>query len=479
MVQRSIVTEASIPVLAAGVRLHWDWARNRHVLLAPERVIALDNIAFEILSRCNGKKSTGTIAGELCTLYAADRKAILSDVTGMLQDLFDKRHLQEQAGNKNTRQRHVSPPPGTADREDFPLSVLAELTHRCPLQCPYCSNPLALERDELSTGAWKRVLDECAALGVLQIHFSGGEPMARKDLAALVAHAAGRGLYTNLITSGVLVTRQKLEALVHAGLDHVQISFQDARPEDADRIAHHPGGHVKKLEAAKLVREFDLPLTVNAVVHRQNLRNLPRTIEMAVALDASRLEVAHVQYLGWALMNRAALIPSEAQFEEAMRLVDDAREHLKGILVIDHVIPDYYAVRPKKCMGGWARQLLNITPSGLALPCHAAQSIPGLDFNSVREHSLAWIWKNSPAMRKFRGQEWMKEPCRTCEFREIDAGGCRCQAFALTGEAANADPACAKSSYHETLAALARAEAAADERQFAYRGFSTGPSPTT
>ena len=276
----------------------------------------------------------------------------------------------------------------TAESFGIPLAVLAELTHRCPLQCPYCSNPVELDRasGELTTAEWKKVLSELAEIGVLQIHFSGGEPTARKDLVELVRHATDVGLYTNLITSAVLLTRDSLSNLADAGLCHVQISFQGSEPATADRVAGFKDAHRQKLEAAKWTRELDLPLTVNAVMHRQNLYQLPDIIQMAVDLDADRLEVANVQYYGWALKNRAALMPTFAQLEETTGIVEEARERLKGRLAIDYVIPDYYALRPKKCMGGWGRQFFNISPSGKILPCHAAETITGLQFESVRSN---------------------------------------------------------------------------------------------
>ncbi|MCQ0093099.1 pyrroloquinoline quinone biosynthesis protein PqqE [Roseovarius sp. M141] len=364
----------------------------------------------------------------------------------------------------------------------LPLSVLAEITHRCPLQCPYCSNPVEMDRatSELSTEEWQRVLQELADLGVLQIHFSGGEPTARKDLLELVQCATDVGLYSNLITSGVLLSRDRLAALSDAGLCHVQVSFQASDETLANRIGGYRRGHAKKLEAAKWVRDIGLPLTVNAVVHRQNLHELPDLINMAVALDADRLEVANVQYYGWALKNRAALMPSEAQIEEATALVEAARERFAGILEIDYVVPDYYAQRPKKCMGGWGRQFFNISPAGKVLPCHAAESITGLVFDSVRDHSLAWIWEHSPAFNLYRGTDWMPEPCRSCDLKEEDYGGCRCQAFALTGNAADTDPACALSPRHEEIFHTARQEAAEGPTRFIYRNFVGGtPEPET
>jgi len=359
-----------------------------------------------------------------------------------------------------------------------PLALLAELTHRCPLGCPYCSNPLALDRvrDELDTATWLRVIDEAAALGILQIHFSGGEPLVRRDLATLIGRASAAGLYTNLITSAVLLDEARLAALAEAGLEHVQISFQDTEPANADRIAGYDGGHGKKLAAARMVRAAGLALTINAVMHRQNLAHLPDMIALALDLGAGRLEIAHVQYYGWALANRQSLIPRREDVRAAVAIVAAARERLKGRLVIDHVVPDYYARRPKACMGGWARQFVNIAPSGLVLPCHAAQGIPNLRFDSVKERSLGDIWAASDAFERFRGTAWMPEPCRSCDRREIDFGGCRCQAMALTGDAGATDPACALSPHHAQLLAMAEAEsAAAEPAAFVYRRYAKTP----
>lgn len=361
----------------------------------------------------------------------------------------------------------------TTSRLDPPLAMLAELTHRCPLQCPYCSNPLALERanSELDTATWCRILDEAAELGVLQVHFSGGEPAARKDLEALVAHAARRGLYTNLITSAVLIDGARMNALARAGLNHVQISFQDHEPRDADRIGGYAGGHARKLEVARLVRGAGLPLTLNAVMHRQNLDHLPEMIDLAVMLGAGRLEVAHVQYYGWALKNRAALIPTRAQLDRATEIVAAARERLTGTLVIDYVVPDYYARRPKSCMGGWGRRFVNISPAGKVLPCHAAETIADLVFESVADRPLAAIWRDSPAFQRFRGTDWMPDPCRSCNRREIDWGGCRCQALAIAGHADAVDPACELSPLHAQLTSVAAEESAAPSPDFVYRRF--------
>jgi PqqA peptide cyclase len=361
-------------------------------------------------------------------------------------------------------------------RVEPPLALLAEVTHRCPLHCPYCSNPLALERAgvELDTETWRRVLSEAAALGVLQVHFSGGEPLARRDLALLVGHATGLGLYSNLITSGIGLDGARLQGLVEAGLEHVQLSIQDSDPMAGDRVAGLAGAQQQKRRAAQLVREAGLPLTVNAVVHRQNLEHLEAMVDLAVAYGADRLEIAHVQYYGWALRNRAALLPSRSQLDAATAFVEDARVRLKGVLVIDYVVPDYHAHRPKACMGGWGRRFMNVTPSGKVLPCHAAETLPGLRFPTVAEADLSTIWQRSEAFERFRGTAWMAEPCRSCERREIDWGGCRCQAFALIGDAAATDPVCGLSPNHAVVEAAL--EATSDGApEFVYREFTARP----
>lgn len=357
-----------------------------------------------------------------------------------------------------------------------PVGMLCELTHRCPLQCPYCSNPLELERTntELTTAEWQDVMRQAAALGVLQIHLSGGEPTARRDLEEIVETAAKAGLYTNLITAGVLLTRERLAKLADLGLDHVQLSIQDVDAENADRIAAYKGGSVKKREVARWVKELGLPLTINAPMHRQNIHNMQAIIDYAVEVGAERLEVAHIQYYAWALKNRAALMPTYEDFMRTAEIVDAAKERLKGILLIDFVVPDYYAKFPKPCMGGWGRGIVNITPSGRVLPCHAAETVPGLEFDNIRDKPLAAIWLEGQAFQKYRGTDWMKEPCRSCERREIDFGGCRCQAFALTGDAANTDPACSLSPLHTNWAAVAEKESHQPPPAFVYRRMGRG-----
>ncbi len=299
-----------------------------------------------------------------------------------------------------------------------------------------------------------------------EVHLSGGEPGARRDLVAITAAAHAAALYTNLITSAVGITANSLRRLADAGLDHVQISIQDSEHASADRIAGYVGAFARKRALAAAVVNLKIPLTVNVVVHRANIDRIEQMVALAVALGASRVEIAHVQYYGWALKNRAALMPSAEQVARAAEAVDELRRRHHGEIVIDAVVPDYYARLPKPCMGGWGRRSLNVTPAGKVLPCHAAESIPGLEFWSVREHSLDDIWKNSPAFNAFRGTAWMQEPCQSCARRDIDFGGCRCQAFALTGDARATDPVCHLAPSHDDVVALAAVQ---EDAPYAYR----------
>lgn len=357
-----------------------------------------------------------------------------------------------------------------------PVGLLAELTHRCPLQCPYCSNPLELTRvaQELTAAQWQDVMRQAGDLGVLQLHLSGGEPCVRQDLEQILDAAVTAGLYTNLITSGVTLTRERLEGLAKRGLDHVQLSIQDVDPVNAEKISGYKGGAAKKHEVAKWIKELGLPLTLNAVVHRHNISSLPAMIDYAVEMGAGRLEVAHTQYYAWALKNRAALIPTREQFLDTVRYVEEARERLKGILVFDFVVHDHYAVRPKPCMGGWGKSLVTITPSGNVLPCHAAETITWLKHDNIKERELGDIWLNGAAFNAYRGTSWMKEPCRSCDRREIDYGGCRCQALAMTGDPAATDPTCDKSPHHAAFKGLALKEAYEPSPPFLYRRMGAG-----
>ena len=330
-----------------------------------------------------------------------------------------------------------------------PLALIAEVTHRCPLHCVYCSNPLELAstQSELSTAEWTSVFQQCGQLGMLHAHFTGGEPLARPDLVELIAAARAAGLYTNLITSGLGLNEQRLQALVDAGLDHIQISFQDSREAAANWIAGAKA-HAHKIELSRLIRKQKLAFTVNLVVHRQNLDHLEEMIEFIEQLHPERVEIAHAQYYGWALANRAALMPTREQIEKAVAIVAEAEKRLAGRMRIDSVVPDYYAKYPKACMGGWGRRLVLINPAGKVLPCHAAEVLPGMSFENVREKTLQWIWQESSSFQRFRGEEWMQEPCRSCDRRTEDFGGCRCQALLLAGDATVTDPACSLAPSH-------------------------------
>ncbi|MBB3937618.1 pyrroloquinoline quinone biosynthesis protein PqqE [Aureimonas phyllosphaerae] len=361
----------------------------------------------------------------------------------------------------------------------LPIGILAELTHRCTLQCAYCSNPLELLKAdrELGTDDWVSIFRQAADLGILQVHLSGGEPTLRRDLPTLIETLAARGVYTNLITAGVGVDAPLVETLRAAGLDHVQISFQGARPETTELIGRLKGAHERKLAAARAVRDAGLPLTVNAPIHRHNIDEVELFIELALELGAERLEIANVQYYGWALLNRATLMPSRAALERQIAVVEAARERLRGVLAIDFVAPDYYARYPKACMGGWARDAFMITPDGTAMPCHGAASIPHLVFDNAARVPLADIWARSPAFEAYRGTAWMKEPCRSCDRREIDFGGCRCQAMMLAGDAAATDPACSLSPLNDRINAIARDEAQGEAPPFRYRRIGAAREP--
>lgn len=351
-----------------------------------------------------------------------------------------------------------------------PIAMLAELTHRCPLSCPYCSNPLEMTRkdSELDTATWVDVFAQAARLGVLQLHLSGGEPASRRDLEELTHAAAKAGLYTNLITSGIGLTPKRLDALQEAGLDHIQLSLQGTTAGLADMIGGYRGGFARKMTIAREVSARGIPLTLNAVMHRKNLDDLDRTIEMAIELGARRLEVACVQFHGWAEKNRAALLPTRSQTEAVKATVAEAAQRLRGVLAFDFVPPDYYADYPKACMGGWGSAGLNVTPDGTVLPCHAAQTIPHLTFENVRDTPLSEIWNNSAAFNAYRGTDWMPEPCRSCERKEVDYGGCRCQALAIAGDASATDPVCIKSPAHDKVKAML-ATASDPEEALIYR----------
>ncbi len=348
-----------------------------------------------------------------------------------------------------------------------PSTLIAELSYQCPLHCPYCSNPLHIGgdayRDELETGDWIRAFQEARALGVLQLALTGGEPMLRADLVELCAGARDAGLYSSLITAGTLFTRERAQALKAAGLDHVQISIQSPDPADNDRIAGNRSFE-KKIAAAGFAKELDFPLTINCVLHRQNLDRVQQVLDLALELGAQRLELANTQYYGWAVPNQDALMPTREQLDRAEEAVVRFRERVGPKVDVLWVLPDYFEDLPKPCMGGWGTTAMVVAPNGDVMPCQAASTIPGLELPNLREHPLEWIWTESGAFGRFRGTDWMQEPCRSCPLgrQEVDFGGCRCQALRLAGDAAATDPVCRFSPHHGRVVA-ARDPAPTDE----------------
>ncbi len=429
------------PQLALKARLRADPLTGAPLLLIPEGVVRLNQTGLAILELCDGRTTVADLGAVLARRFDAERVGVLEDVTAFLGNLR-QRGLVTGIPLAPLAAAAEAADPGEGLPESRPLGLLAELTYRCPLHCPYCSNPTRLSAGlELTTAEWERVLAQAADLGVLHVHFSGGEPLLRPDLPDLVRAARRAGLYTNLLTSGIPLSAALTERLRRAGLDHVQLSFQADEPAAADRLAGVPV-HAGKLAAARLIRAVGWPLTVNVVLHRDNVARVPDLVALAEQLGAERLELANVQFYGWAHANRTALLPDRAALEEAGRQATAARERLRGQMDIVYVAADALADRPKACMAGWGRRYLTVNPVGEVLPCPTAGCIASLRFENVRQHSLRQIWDESEAFNRFRGTHWMAEPCRSCDRREIDFGGCRCQAFLLTGDETATDPAC-------------------------------------
>jgi pyrroloquinoline quinone biosynthesis protein E len=406
-------------------------------------VLRLNQTGAAILELCDGQITIAELGHVLASRFQTGLDGVLDDVAAFLGDLRLRGLVTEVPLTPliAVAETAVSSP-GEGFPECRPLGLLAELTYRCPLRCPYCSNPTRLSMGaELTTAEWKKVLAEAADMGVLHVHFSGGEPLQRPDLPDLVRVAGEVGLYTNLLTSGIPLTAALAERLHAAGLDHVQVSLQADEAATADRLAG-VAVHAGKLAAVQLVRKFGWPLTINVVLHRENIVRVPQLVAVAEQLGAERLELANIQFYGWAHENRTALLPDRAALEEAGRQVAAARERLRGQMEILYVMADALANRPKACMAGWGRRYLTVNPFGDVLPCPTASGIASLRFENVRHQSLRWIWDESEAFNRFRGTHWMPEPCRSCDRREIDFGGCRCQAALLTGDPANTDPAC-------------------------------------
>ena len=450
------------PRLADRTRLQKDPTTGQWLLLFPEGLMKLNASAAAILGYCDGHSTLAEILEKLSRDFKTPVPLLEKDVHAALENFLSK-GLVEWVDPSHPTINPVKAPRDlssiTTDSFPYrPLGLLMELTYRCPLHCPYCSNPVWDKKSppgaELTTEKWKEVLTEASGLGVLHGFFSGGEPLQRPDLEELVAHAHGLGLYTNLITSGLGLTEKRAKALRDAGLDSVQLSFQAEEEKLADEIAGTPA-HARKMEVAQIIRSIGLPLTVNIVLHRANIDRTESLIALAENLGAHRLELANTQYYGWAMSNRSNLLPTRGQIFVSSQAAEKAKERLKGKMEILYVIPDYFFDRPKPCMNGWGRRYITVNPTGQVLPCPTAYSIPALKLENVREKSLHWIWKDSESFNKFRGTDWMPEPCSSCDLKEVDFGGCRCQAALLTGDPSATDPACGLSPRHGLIEKIA------------------------
>lgn len=452
-----MIQPSARPALRPGVRVTYDSVRGRHALVYPEGVLLLNETALATVELCDGRRDVDAVLAALAPRFAHVKR---HDVTSLLADLVARRllrldgHGEPVAVERPIGSEHHTPQYVGNQRPAPPLGMVAELTYRCPLQCTYCANPVNLAdyRSELVTDDWIRVIDQAQALGILQLHLSGGEPLVRRDLAHLVAAARSRGIYTNLVTSGVPLAAGRLEDLVASGLDHLQLSIQDSDPTGAYAIAGRHT-HERKLAVGKLVKQCGLPLTVNVVLHRSNIDHVRALVEVAAQIGADRLELAHTQFYGWAWRNKQALMPSREQVIAADQAAAAAREEYGDRIEIVYVAADYFDTRPKPCMNGWGSRQLVVAPNGDVLPCLAAGQLPGPRPPNVRSATLGSIWYDSELFNRFRGTDWMPSPCRTCELRQIDFGGCRCQAFQLTGDPAVTDPACELSPDHENLLA--------------------------
>ena len=442
----SELSGAARPAIGRGFRLQWEPAQNAFVLLYPEGMIKLNASAGEILKRCDGV-------------------ATVDEITASLEQAFSTQGLQADVlafvahGARETLGVVVM---SAAPRPGPPLWLLLELTYRCPLHCAFCYNPTDFARSgpELDTREWIKVLREARALGAVQLGLSGGEPLARDDLETLVAEAHELGFYINLITSGVGLNEPRIRALKEAGLDHIQLSFQDSTRQMNDFLSSTRTFDLKSKVAA-LIKQYEYPMVLNVVLHRLNIDHVEEILEMAQRMGADYVELANTQFYGWAWHNREQLMPSRAQVERAEEVTRRYRERTDHAMRIFFVVPDYFETRPKPCMNGLGSIFLTVTPDGTALPCHAARMLPGLSFPNVNSASLEHVWYESQAFNHFRGYDWMQEPCRSCPEKTRDFGGCRCQAYLLTGDAANADPVCDLSPHHHLVTeATTRAEQA-------------------
>ncbi len=467
-----MIADTDRPGLARGVRMVHDPVRDQPVLLYPEGVLVLNSSAAAVLQHCDGERSVADVVGRLAEDFVGLRR---SDVTTLLGDLLNRRLMVRNAwtgppsapprasvARRDSGARRASVAQGlpATPRSPAPMGLLAELTYRCPLHCTYCANPvnLATYTAELTTADWFQVLDQASSLGVLQVHFSGGEPLLRRDLAELVGDASSLGMYTNLVTSGIPLPEHGLAALVDAGLDHFQLSIQDSSQAVADSIAGRPA-HQLKLAIAEQVKVAGLPLTVNVVLHRSNVDNVFAIAELAARLGADRVELAHTQFYGWARRNQAVLRPTDEQVAAASVAAATARDRFGESMEFVYVAADQHGNRPKPCMNGWGSRQFVVAPNGDMLPCLAAGQLPGTT-PSVRSAGLSEIWYDSDLFNRFRGTEWMPEPCQSCPLKTVDFGGCRCQAYQLTGDPAATDPVCDLSPDHQRVTAPLTAEPA-------------------
>ncbi len=421
----------SIPRLLPGRRLQWEAAQNCWVILYAEGMVKLNPSAAEILRRVDGVSTVDEIIADLKRAFPG---ACLKTTSA------------------NSWRQPMSGSGYIPNLVNKPLWLLAEVTYACPLQCPYCSNPVdyARYKNELTTEEWIRVLKEARAMGAVQLGFSGGEPLARRDLEVLIAEARRMGYYTNLITSGMGLTEERIRAFKDAGLDHIQVSIQAPEKSLNDYIAGTECFE-QKLHALRLVKQYDFPMVLNFVRHRLTEDYVKPMLDLAIEVQADYVELAFTQYTGWDHLNRDHLLPTREQVRRSERIAHEYQERMRGKMKILFVVPDYYEGRPKACMNGWASVFLIVTPDGTALPCHSARILPGMEYPSVRRHGIEWIWRESPAFNRFRGFDWMKETCRACPEKTSDFGGCRCQAYLLTGDPCNADPVCGKSPHHGAI----------------------------
>ena len=451
------VTRDDVLEIGPLLRLQFEPSQDNWVLLYPEGMVQLAGSTAEILKRIDGSHDVASVIAELKAVFQGAE--LDDDVLNFLTDAWKRGWVRPAGGHPEMAARRIVGPPAEPlpvvtmpEGISRPHWLLAELTYRCPLQCPYCSNPvdIAKYQNELSTEDWKRVMREARAMGAIQLGFSGGEPLVRRDLEELIAYASELGFYTNLITSGVGMDEARVKAFKEAGLDHIQISFQ-ASSEELNNYLGGTDSFKHKLEMARVVKAYGYPMVLNIVIHRQNIDQIDDILDMTIDLQGDYVELASTQYYGWSKINAEHLLPTRAQLERAERIAHEYQARMEGKMRIIYVVPDYFEDRPKACMNGWGSIFLTVAPDGTALPCHAAGQLPGLAFPNVKDGSVDWIWNESEGFNRYRGFDWMKEPCRSCPEKTKDFGGCRCQAFMMTGDPANADPVCAKSPHHEAL----------------------------